>query len=77
MSLYVFTGAVQAREFLISDTHILENFTDIEICCAKDLVDAHEKLDRLLSEADLDEVEKYCREYYGDAAEINDSDMEM
>ena len=67
----------KVREFLTSDTHILENFTDIEICCEKDLDDAHKELERLLSETDLDELEKYCNEYYENTAEAADSDMEM
>ena len=67
----------KVREFLTSDTHILENFTDIEICCEKDLDDAHKELERLLSEMGLDELEKNCNEYYGNTAEATDSDMEM
>ena len=52
------------REFIISDIHILENFTDIEICCEDDLYDAHSEMDQMLDDMDEEDIADFCMNYY-------------
>jgi len=52
------------REFISSDIHILENFTDIEICCESDLYDAHDEMEHLLDDMDEEDIADFCINYY-------------
>ncbi|MBR1738775.1 MAG: hypothetical protein IJ737_00625 [Ruminococcus sp.] len=52
------------REFIISDIHILEIFTDIEICCEGDLSDAHSEMNQMLDDMDEEDIADFCMNYY-------------
>lgn len=48
------------KEYITSDTHKLEDYSDIEICCDADYNDAYEKMETRIKCSTDEELEDFC-----------------
>lgn len=55
-----FEMILKVRDYITSDTHKLEDYSDIEICCEADRKDALELMDRRIDNSSDTELENFC-----------------
>ena len=49
------------KEYVTSDTHKLEDYSDIEICCEDDYCEALELMDKRIRNSSDEELECFCK----------------
>lgn len=55
-----FEMILKVRDYITSDTHKLEDYSDIEICCEADRKDALELMDKRIDNSNDIELENFC-----------------
>lgn len=51
----------KVKEYVTSDTHNLEDYSDIEICCISDYADAIMLMDKRIKRSTDEELECFCK----------------
>lgn len=51
----------KVREYITSDTHKLEDYSDIEICCEADREDALRIMDFRIANSSIEQLENFCK----------------
>lgn len=51
----------KVKEYITSDTHKLEDYSDIEICCEADREDALRIMDFRIANSSIEQLENFCK----------------
>ena len=50
----------KVKDYILSDDHNLEDYSDIEICCIGDYDDAYEEMETRIKYSTDEELEDFC-----------------